>query len=380
MGQEKVALVGSGNWGSAIATKLGKNVLDPSKGFDPVVEMWVFEEYTKLVEGKWERPARGAKAPEAGWVSEGYTPLTQVINEKNENVIYLPGIPLPTSIHANPDIKATITGATMMVFVIPHNFLAPLVPKMEGAFAKGAVGISLIKGIEFKDGKPILISDLLQNEMAKAEGAPKVDMSVLMGANVANEVAKGDFAEATIGCTDLEIGKKWVSLFNTSDFKVDPVKDVAGAELCGAMKNVVALGAGFCDGLGLGGNTKAAIIRIGLKEMQMFCEKFYGDRGIQGETFLESCGVADLITTCFGGRNRKCADIFAKNIVAGTPKTWDVIEAEELNGQKLQGTGTSKDVMVCIKQGGFESSFPLFCQIHKIAFEGAAPSTIIEIN
>ena len=378
---EKVALVGSGNWGSAIATKLGKNVLDASKGFDPVVEMWVFEEYTKLIDGKWERPARGAKPPEGKtWVDEGYTPLTQVINEKHENVIYLAGIPLPTSIHANPDIKATVTGATMMVFVIPHNFLAPLVPKMEGAFAKGAIGCSLIKGIEFKDGKPILISDLLQNEMAKAEGAPKVDMSVLMGANVANEVAKGDFAEATIGCTDLANGKKWVSLFNTKDFKVDPVNDVAGAELCGAMKNVVALGAGFCDGLGFGGNTKAAIIRIGLKEMQKFCVKFYADRNIQNKTFLESCGVADLITTCFGGRNRKCADMFAKCILEGSKKEWDVIEAEELNGQKLQGTGTAKDVMICINKAGLAAEFPLFTQIHKIAFEGAHPKTIIDIN
>ena len=76
---EKVALVGSGNWGSAIATKLGKNVLDASKGFDPVVEMWVFEEYVKLVDGKWTRPARGSSPPEGKtWVDEGYSPLTQV--------------------------------------------------------------------------------------------------------------------------------------------------------------------------------------------------------------------------------------------------------------------------------------------------------------
>ena len=343
--------------------------------------MWVFEEYVKLEDGKWVRPARGAKPPEGKtWVDEGYTPLTQVINEKHENVIYLPGIPLPTSIVAQPDVKLAVTDATMMIFVIPHNFLAPIVPKMMGAFAPGAIGISLIKGIEFEDGKPVLISDLLKKEMAKAEGAPQVNMSVLMGANVANEVAKGDFAEATIGCTALAEGKKWCELFNTSDFKVDPVEDVAGAELCGALKNVVALGAGFCDGLGYGGNTKAAIIRIGLKEMKAFCEVFYGDRGIKAETFVESCGVADLITTCFGGRNRKCAEIFAKNKAAGTAKDWDTIEAEELNGQKLQGTGTAKDVMTCLEKAGKTGEFKLFTAIYNIAFKGAPLEDIIKIN
>ena len=217
---EKVALIGSGNWGSAIATKLGKNALT-NPMFDKEVKMWVFEEYVKKEGEKWVRPARGAKPPEGKtWLDEGYETLTGVINRLHENPIYLEGIPLPTSIVATPDVKDAVTGATMLIFVIPHNFLAPIVPKMEGAFAKSAVGISLIKGIEFEKNKPVLISDLLKKEMAKAEGNPSVDMSVLMGANVANEVAKGDFAEATIGCTDLKIGKKWCELFNTNDFKV----------------------------------------------------------------------------------------------------------------------------------------------------------------
>ena len=94
--------------------------------------MWVFEEYVKEEDGKWVRPARGAQPPEGKtWVDEGYEPLTEVINRLNENVIYLPGIKLPKSIIAQPDIKKCVTGATMMVFVIPHNFLAPIVPKME---------------------------------------------------------------------------------------------------------------------------------------------------------------------------------------------------------------------------------------------------------
>ena len=194
---------------------------------------------------------------------------------------------------------------------------------------------SLIKGIEFDDAQPVLISDLLQKEMAKGAGSPQIDMSVLMGANVANEVAKGDFAEATIGCTDLAIGKQWCALFNTADFKLDAVEDVAGAELCGALKNVVALGAGFSDGLGFGGNTKAAIIRIGLKETIKFAKMFFD--GVKDDTFLESCGLADLVTTCFGGRNRKCAEAFAKK-----EGDWEELEKAMLNGQKLQGTITAK--------------------------------------
>uniref|UniRef100_A0A7S0Q4K2 Glycerol-3-phosphate dehydrogenase [NAD(+)] n=1 Tax=Coccolithus braarudii TaxID=221442 RepID=A0A7S0Q4K2_9EUKA len=381
---EKVALIGSGNWGSAIATKIGINAA-ACPDFDDTVHMWVFEEYVKLMDGKWVRPARGANPPEGKtWVDEGYRPLTEVINELHENVIYLPGIQLPPNIVAEPDIKKCVTGASMMVFVIPHNFLAPIVPKMEGAFAEGAIGCSLIKGIEFeKTGafQPILISDLLQREMTKGiSGSWSVEMSVLMGANVANEVAKGDFAEATVGAPNPEQGLRWCKLFNTPDFAVTAVSDTAGAELCGALKNVVALGAGFCDGLGFGGNTKAAIIRIGLKEMQLFCEKFYGDRKIKKETFLESCGVADLITTCFGGRNRKCADIFVKNSVAGTRKAWSVIEAEELNGQKLQGTITCEDVMKALKAKGCEDEFPLFVMINKIAFEGEDPKVMVDIN
>ena len=208
----------------------------------------------------------------------------------------------------------------------------------------------------------VLISDIIRKEFS-------ADCSVLMGANVANDMAKDDFCETTIGYTDDANGALFKLAYNDPALQVGIVKDTVGVELCGALKNVVALGAGFCDGLGFGGNTKAAIIRIGLKEMQKFCEVFYGDRGIKNETFLESCGVADLVTTCFGGRNRKCAEIFAKNICDGTKKDWETIETEELNGQKLQGTGTCEDVMKAIKAKGMEKTFPLFVKIHEIAFE-----------
>ena len=143
-----------------------------------------------------------------------------------------------------------------------------------------------------------------------------------------------------------------------------------GVELCGALKNVAALGAGFCDGLGLGGNTKAAIIRIGLKETIKFAKMFFN--GIQDD-ILESWPRRprhDLLRR----RNRKCAEAFAKG-----EGDWDELEKTMLNGQKLQGTITSKDVMVVLKAKSLADQFPLFTRIHEIAFEGKAPSSICEL-
>ena len=197
-----------------------------------------------------------------------------------------------------------------------------------------------------------------------------------VGANVANEVAKDEFCEATIGCKfAVDEGHLWSLVFDRPTFKITVVADVPGVELCGALKNVVALGAGFCDGLGYGGNTKAAIIRIGLIEMKKFCKIYF--EGVDSMTFFESCGVADLMTTCYGGRNRKCAEAF---VTKASGSTWDEIEAALLNGQKLQGTITAKDVMTCLTHGEDKTAdFPVFTTIFKIAFEGHDPKTIVHL-
>ena len=331
--KEKVTIVGSGNWGSAIAKIIGRNVLDREE-FDDEVRMWVYEEQ---VDGK---------------------NLTEIINTDHENVKYLPGIKFTENIVADPDLASACTDATLLVFVLPHQFLGRICPQMT-TMAPGARALSLIKGIEFEEGGPILISNMIKDAMNG------MDVSVLMGANVANEVARDDFCESTVGFADEKNGEVWQRLLDCPTFRVGSINDVAGVELCGALKNVVALGAGFCDGLGLGGNTKAAIMRIGLLEMKKFCNMFYSD--IDDDTFLESCGVADLITTCFGGRNRKCAEAFA---AAGKKKSLDEIEAELLGGQKLQGTLTAKEVNHVLKMKGLEHEFPLFTAVYKIAYEG----------
>jgi len=293
-------------------------------------------------------------------------PLTQIINETNENVKYLKGAKFTPNVVADPDIASAVSGATMICFCLPHQFLKPMVPKIVAAAAPGVKCLSAIKGIDFNDEGIVLISDIIRAEL-------KADCSVLMGANVANDMASDAFCETTIGYTSDEAGALFKLAYNDPALKVGTVKDTVGVELCGALKNIVAIGAGYVDGLGYGGNTKAAIIRIGLKEMVKFCKMFYG--GIQDDTFLESCGVADLITTCYGGRNRKCAEAFA---AANKTKSLETIEAELLGGQKLQGTLTAKEVNHILKIKGLEHEFPFFTTVYKISYEDTPLSAITE--
>lgn len=149
-----------------------------------------------------------------------------------------------------------------------------------------------------------MISEIIESNL-------NIDVAVLMGANLAPEVANENFCEATIGTKDVQgMGLVLKKLFHTEYFRINVVKDSHTVELCGALKNVVACAAGFSDGLGYGDNTKAAIIRLGLMEIIRYVEKFYP--GSSFKTFFESCGIADLVTTCYGGRNRKICEAFAK--------------------------------------------------------------------
>jgi len=247
--------------------------------------------------------------------------------------------------------------------------------------------------------KPVLISRTIEEIMSTRTGtdskSPRpFSCGVLMGANVADEVAKGQICESTLASNfdpvdNIDINERTRQIFDSPSFRVQHVKDVAGAEVSGALKNIIALGAGFVDGLDhLGGNTKAALLRVGLKEMIQFSRIFF--QGVRDDTFLESCGMADLITTCYGGRNRKCAEAFTRRRATLTlngksewkaeecADIWKEVEEELLNGQKLQGTLACKEVYMVLESRELLDAFPLIKQIHEISFHCAPVDRIVD--
>ncbi|KAM4698655.1 glycerol-3-phosphate dehydrogenase 1-like protein [Rhinophrynus dorsalis] len=328
----RVCIIGSGNWGSAISKIIGNNIKGSNR-FHPMVNMWVYEE---VIEGR---------------------KLTEIINQDHENVKYLPGHKLPRNVVAVPEVVEAVAGADILVFVIPHQFICRICDQLAGHVKPGAFGISLIKGVDEGPDGLKLISDIIREKLS-------IEVSVLMGANIASEVANEKFCETTIGCKNLQHGQIFKELMQTPNFRITVVEDSDTVEICGALKNIVAVGAGFCDGLDFGDNTKAAVIRLGLMEMVAFA-RIFCKGSVSTSTFLESCGVADLITTCYGGRNRKVAEAFVK-----TGKSVEELEKEMLNGQKLQGPQASAEVYKILKQKHLIDKFPLFVAVYRICYEG----------
>lgn len=336
----KIAVIGSGNWGTTIAKVLAENALARPHLFAHFVDMWVFEE---KVDGR---------------------NLTEIINEDHENVRYLPGVPLPKNLRAQPDITETVKDADLVVFNLPHQFLPRICDRLKGKLKPNARGISCLKGLEVDSNGVKLLSTVITEKLGIACGA-------LSGANLAPEVARGKWSETTVAYKlpeDFKGSGKDIdrnvlkAAFHRPYFHVNVIEDVAGVSIAGALKNIVALAVGFVEGLGWGDNAKAAIMRVGLLETIRFSKAFFPES--DPSTFTEqSAGVADLITTCSGGRNVKVGRYMAE-----TGEEAQVAEKKLLNGQSSQGIITAKEVHELLEAKGKTKEFPLFEATYQIIY------------
>lgn len=242
---KRISIIGSGNWATTIARLLASNIEEREDlTYDPEVRMWTIHE---TYEGR---------------------NLTDLINTHHENFKYLPGYLLSSNIIATEDMQYAIHGADVLCFIIPHQFAEEVLNQMIPYVQSNATCISLTKGISFDQEGPVLISSMIRRKL-------KLDkVAVLMGANIASDVAAENFVESTLACEDTDVAEELKQLFQTSNFRIILSSDVAGVELCGALKNIIAMGVGFCDGMGIGISSKAAIINQGLQEIIAFNQLF----------------------------------------------------------------------------------------------------------
>lgn len=336
----KIAVIGSGNWGTTIAKVLAENANYRPHLFKHQVDMWVFEEKIEGVN------------------------LTEIINTKHENVKYLPGVTLPNNLVANPSIVDTVKDADLIVFNLPHQFLPKITLQLKGNIKPDARAISCLKGLEVTPEGCKLLSTYISEQL-------NIPCGALSGANLAPEVARGKWSETTVAykipASFKGAGKDidhfvLKAAFHRPYFHVNVIEDVAGVSVAGALKNIVALAVGFVEGLGWGDNAKSAIMRVGLLEIIKFSNTFFPESA--ASTFTEeSAGVADLITTCSGGRNVKVGRYMAET-------GEDALAAEKklLNGQSSQGIITAKEVHELLSNVGKLDEFPLFEATYQIIY------------
>ncbi|KAL2183891.1 NAD-dependent glycerol-3-phosphate dehydrogenase [Thermothelomyces heterothallicus CBS 203.75] len=380
--KHKVTVIGSGNWGTTVAKLVAENTREHPDVFEEDVQMWVYEENVTIPADSPHRAAAGDQPLK----------LTEVINKYHENVKYLPKVPLPPNVVANPSLLDAVRDSSILIFNLPHEFIGNICKQIKGHILPFARGISCIKGVTVTEDKVELICEYIGETLGIYCGA-------LSGANIANEIANELWCETTIAynvppCDSRgENGESGVNgehyrdargaisktqlapvpqeyppvdhdvlhkLFNRPYFTVSMVSDVVGVSLAGALKNIVALACGFIEGHGWNMTAKTAVMRRGMLETIQFCQEFFPET-VDEMTFWESAGWSDMIVSCTSARNWRYSKMAVERGVS-----LQEIERTELNGQKLQGISTTKEVMSFLKARGVQDKYLLFKAVEGI--------------
>ena len=255
----KVAVMGSGSWGTAFSVVLA------DAGND--VTLWARREE-----------------------------LCTTINEKRENTDYLPGIELPDTVRATHDAEEALTEAEDVFFVVPAQTFRQNLRDWVDFIPGDALLVSLMKGVEL--GTLRRMSEVIEDET----GADPGRIGVVSGPNLAKEIARREPAASVVACTDENNVKRLRAMCHSASFRPYSSTDLIGCELGGTYKNIIALAVGMAVGLGFGDNTTASVITRGLAETARLSAKF----GADPMTLMGLAGLGDLVATCSSplSRNR----------------------------------------------------------------------------
>ncbi len=323
-----ISIIGAGAWGTALAIALARK-----------------EEHTIRL-----------------WANE--LEVVSSISSQRVNESFLPGFKLPESIHPTNELSVALDGCEILVSVMPSQHCRALVRRMGPMLGAETRIVSCTKGLE--EGTMLRMTEVITDAvMRERKFSPRV--AALSGPSFAKEVARGDPTAVAIASSDSELAREVQRVFNSSRFRVYTNDDVIGVELGGALKNVIAIAAGVCDGLCLGHNSIAALITRGLAEIARLAVACGG----RPDTMAGLAGLGDLVLTCTGdlSRNRSVGVALGKG-----RKLPEIIA--DMHGAVAEGIFTTKAALGLARQKKVE--MPITEQMFAILEQQKSPLQAIE--
>lgn len=321
----KVTILGDGGWGTALATVAARS------GKSEVLLWSAFPEYARTLE------------------------------EKRENVKFLPGVKLAKEITITSDISKAITFGDILILAIPTQYLRNVLFKVKETSYKDKLFVSVAKGIEKK-------TCLRPSEIIHSVLGQRIHLVVLSGPSHAEEVARSmPTLVVAASAAKADAGRVQQALADTY-FRIYTQSDIIGTELGGAFKNVIAIAAGVCDGLQFGDNTKSGLISRGLLEMTRLGIRV----GANPNTFFGLSGIGDLVTTCFSphGRNLRVGRELGRG-----KKLKEVIESMEM---VAEGVDTAKSIHELCQR--LKIQLPVADEVYRILFENkSAKKAVVDL-
>ncbi|WP_375656402.1 NAD(P)H-dependent glycerol-3-phosphate dehydrogenase [Bartonella sp. CM120XJJH] len=276
----------------------------------------------------------------------------QELQEKRCNQVYLPDIQFPENLLLEASLETAIAASHNILIAVPSHVFHQVLYNIQPYLDQHSRVIWATKGLEHGSGR------FLQ-EVAREVLGEKIPLAVFSGPTFAQELAIGWPTAMTIAASDVEFGKELQQLFHCDkSFRVYKSSDMIGVQLGGAVKNVIAIGAGISDGMGFGANARIALITRGLAEIS----RLGGAMGAELSTFMGMTGLGDLVLTCTDNqsRNRRFGILLGKGI--------DIKEAEKQIGQVVEGYLNTKEVHTLAQRIGVE--MPIVEQIYQILYCG----------